>query len=152
MAFTAGQLGHVTEHNRLLGAPLGTLTGGYVQVVASQPSITTQVDLTGLVTPPLTVGSGRRIRIDAQVLFTSSVAGDYAQLLILEGATTLQIAEVPLPSTSGSTTCHASIPLTPSAGAHTYKLAAFRVVGTGSVTMQAFATIPAFIHVYDVGI
>jgi hypothetical protein len=48
-------------------------------------------------------------------------------------------------------TLHASVVLTPSAGSHTYKLSLARAAGTGSLTLGAGATFPAYIMVEGIG-
>ena len=152
MAIVAGDLGHVAEHNRLSGVPLGTLTSGYAQVTANQTGITTSVNLTGL-TVTVTVGSGRRIRISGQGWFSSSVASDTGQLLIQEGATVLNGGQVVTPAGAGQlASTFVSAILQPSAGAHTYKLTAARAGGSGSMTFNAGATFPAYILVEDIGV
>jgi len=147
MGFSAGQAGHLAEHDRL--QPLGTPSGGYAQVTANQTTITALVDLSGL-TVTVTVGSGRRIRITGYVLLSTTVSGDTFSVAIREGSTTLQVAQLTTTSTAQAQTLHPAVVLTPSAGPHTYKLSASRV-GTGTVTSNAGATFPAFILAEDIG-
>lgn len=152
-----GQFIFETDTNKLVGfggvdwAPRdagGQL--GYAQAVASQGSITTLVDLTSL-SVAVTVGTGRRVKITAACLAGSTVAADTIDLLIREGSTTLQIAEFRATAASSSESLQAAVVLTPSAGAHTYKLSMQRAAGSGTVTMTAGATFPAFILVEDMG-
>jgi hypothetical protein len=138
-----------------VGAPSGTsvrgtLPSGYAQVTANQASITTEADLTGL-TVTVTVNSGERIRITADVMVQGSVVNDFAYLRIKESTTVLQIRSLHISHTSDVMTLHASVVLTPSAGSHTYKLSLARAAGTGSLTLGAGATFPAYIMVEGIG-
>jgi len=126
---------------------VGTL--GYAQVTANQGGISTATDLTGLFVA-VTVTAGRRIRISASGLTDRTVANGTNSLLIQEGATQLQ--EINTQPLYGNAAQHyGAVILTPTGGAHTYKLALFRVTGTGTISLQAAATFPAFILVEDVG-
>jgi hypothetical protein len=119
---------------------------GYAQVTASQGSITTAVDLTGL-TVTVNVLSGQRIKITGFVAqFSSTVSTDVAQLMIYEGGTMLQATIQPLVTGAGAGITSISV-LSPTAGSHTYKLMALRTAGTGTITLNAAATYPAFILV-----
>ncbi len=118
---------------------------GYAEVMADQGSITTIVDLTSL-TATVTVAAGRRIRISAGCRHSNSGANSNV-LYIREGSTTLQTA-----SLIGSTSTqflNGAVVITPTAGAHTYKLSA--ETGGGTMTMRASSTSPAFILVEDIG-
>lgn len=114
--------------------PQGTL--GQALVTANQTSITTTVDVTGL-TKAVTVGAGRRIKISVQLSGQSTVAGDNFAVTINEGATVLDQVLVSL------STANLQVPfvlftiLTPTTGAHTYKVTIGRVAGTGTLTMVA---------------
>lgn len=146
---------HVADHNTIHDAindlsgayPLGTL--GYAQIVADQGGITTEVDLTGL-SAAVTVGTSRRIRISFQCLIAHNVASDMSRVSIKEGATLLTLAQSSLPDTNANFLC-GSVVLTPSAGAHTYKLTAKRDSGSGITTVSADAAFPAYILVEDIG-
>jgi hypothetical protein len=145
-AAVAGEVLTAANVNKIPGGWIG-----YAEVTANQGSITAQVDLTGL-SVAVTVGSSRRLRITAQAHFASTVASDGVALFIQEGATTLNVLGLQLPTSAGVTqgiTCAAVI--TPTAGAHTYKLQASRNTGTGTVNLAASATQPAFILVEDIG-
>lgn len=125
----------------------GTL--GYAQVVADQTGITTTVDLTGL-SVAATVGSGRRVKVSGHVGQFNRTAGTvtFVALYVYEGVTQLVGATEAVPNTYGG--ADVQVVLTPSAGAHTYKLrAATDAIGT--VTMTAGAVTPAFILVEDIG-
>lgn len=127
--------------------PVGQLA--YAQAVANQGSITTETDLTGLFVN-ISVPAGRVIRISSEVFPSSTVANDEMRLLIKEGATTLQIATLAENGANQATTIVGEVILSPSAGAHTYKLALVRQSGTGTITNNAGATFPSFINVEDI--
>jgi hypothetical protein len=129
--------------------PAGVL--GYAQVTASQGTYTALTDLTGLAVT-VTVGSGRRIRITGWAGQGSSTATDTMLLAIVEDATAIENAHVSAPGTTGG---HfgsvVSVVRQPTAGVHTYKLQGQRLTGAGNITMEASATVPAWIMVEDVG-
>ncbi len=117
----------------------------------NQGSITTAVDLTGLAVT-VTVASGRRIRISAQIELASTVATDSVAMTIMEGAT--QLKNIPLGAMTNANTAYqltGQVYLQPTAGVHTYKLQAARTLGSGTLTMSASGTDPAWIAVEDVG-
>lgn len=123
----------------------------YVQVEANQASITTAVDLTGL-SVLCYVGASRRIRISAQCNAFSTVAGDVILGRIQEGATNLGVfMRMKAVAANEPYMQSGSVSFQPSAGAHTYKLTLARENGTGTVTMGASSTNPAFILVEDIG-
>jgi len=144
--YTVGAVLTAAQQNDLAQ---GTL--GYAQVTANQGSITTVVDLTSL-TVTATLVAGRRIRITGQCLFQSTVADDTVELRIMEGGTQLTQIDVIARVASITATAHGSVILTPTAASHTYKLSALRASGTGTVTMTAGATFPAYILVEDIGV
>lgn len=120
----------------------GTL--GYAQVVADQTGIGTSVtDLTGL-SVPVTVGAGRRLRIWGQALWSSS---NEVNARVQEGGTSLGRIIQNTPGAAGH--LKGFVIVTPSAGAHTYKLTANSNVGT--VDMLAGADYPASVLVEDIG-
>jgi hypothetical protein len=130
--------------------PWGTLPGGYAQITANQAAITAEVDVTGL-TVTVTVGANRRIRISACANIAATVADDVAELRIKEGVTVLSFWDGVVRVVGGGQTMAPQVTLTPTAGVHTYKIAATLAIGTGSITVQAGATFPAFILVEDIG-
>lgn len=130
------------------GRSLGELA--YAQVIVNQGSITTEVDLTGL-TINIPDSTGRRVRISAETMFNSTVDGDRMRLHIKEGAAYLRLASVRAAPATGVASLATSITITPSAGVHTYKLAANRQTGTGTGTMSATSDGPTFIQAEDLG-
>jgi hypothetical protein len=127
--------------------PVGQL--GYAQVTASQGSITTQTDLIGL-SVNVVVPSGRILKISAQTLMNSTVADDVLGVEIMEGATRLAALRDNPSVANQNIEVSGSAIVSPSAGAHTYKLQALRFAGTGTVTMVAAADAPAYILVEDI--
>jgi hypothetical protein len=146
----AGTSKKITGAQIIAALPQGTLPSGYAEVTANQGTFTALTDLTSL-TVTVTIAAGRRIRVSALAAFSSSVSGDVAQFYIREGATSLQIVNVAC-ATSAGFYAVASVILTPSAAAHTYKLSAQRQGGTGNITMNAAAATPAYILVEDIGV
>lgn len=112
---------------------------GYAQSTTQQSSISTIVDLTGLATT-VSVPAGRKIKITGIAAnINSTVAGDKAQFRIYEGATQLNGSSIVFGTTVLGTSVSVQQTLTPSAGVHTYKLAAIRSNGTGTVATNADA-------------
>ncbi len=130
--------------------PQGTLSGGYAQAVASQGGITTVVDLTSL-TVTVTPLAGRRIKITGSIIVQSTVANDAILMRIQEGATVLHGAQMHVLVINQDDTLEKTVILQPTASAHTYKLTLQRAAGTGTITMSAAGTQPAFILVEDIG-
>ncbi len=129
--------------------PLGTL--GYAQVVSGQLSISSEVDLTGLAVT-VTVQAGRRIRITGSVSeFDNDANAGAITGRIKEGSTGLGMFLASSIVASGFVSAWGSVVITPTQGAHTYKLSAQKSVGAGTVSLFAAATQPAFILVEDIG-
>lgn len=127
----------------------GTGTLGYAQVTANQTGITAEVDLTGL-SVTVTVATSRRIKITGECLAQNSASGNVHALRIKEGTTQLQSRQLVSGAANSDESFHAEIPLTPTAGSHTYKLAFVAATGTSQLT--AASTFPAFILVEDIGV
>lgn len=154
-----GQLIFETDTNKYVGhggvdwAPRDA--GGqlnYAQVVAAQNGITAgPTDLTSL-SVAVTVGTGRRIKITGHGQLNYSDATTGHVIDVLEGAVTLgRVGGSPRMANTDVQVFDSSVILSPSAGAHTYKLSALRYVGAGNLNLQAAATNPAFILVEDIG-
>lgn len=125
------------------------MTLAYAEVTANQGSITTEVDLTSL-TVTVTVPAGRRIRLSGFCRAASAGAsGDRAEFRIKEGATVLQISDTGVDVATATYGCFVEVIILPTAGTHTYKLSLERF-GTGTITMNAGATFPAYIMAEDV--
>ena len=143
---TAGEVLTATNLERLAGGWIG-----YAEVTANQSGIgSTVTDLTGL-SVAVTVGPSRRIRISARVLVTGTVADTVAALLIREGGTTLTQGRCHIIGSTSANGLTSEVVLTPSTGAHTYKLSAQWAAGSGTITIEAAAGYPAFVLVEDIG-
>jgi hypothetical protein len=115
---------------------------GYVSVTANQTGITTITDVTSL-TLTFTPLTGQKIKLTAYLPYvTDTVAGDSLCATINEGATVLG-QSIQQSSVVGN--CFIVIVyLTPTAASHTYKVQLGRFTGTGTLTMNAGATFPAW--------
>lgn len=129
------------------GAPSSTLA--YAEILASQGSITTATDVTGL-SVTVTVPAGRRIRISSEAGISSTVATDGVDYQICEGATVLQDRTAKLDVQAPEVVIHTEVIVSPSAGTHTYKIRASRFAGTGTATVTAASNKPAYILVEDI--
>lgn len=119
---------------------------GYAEVTATQ-NFTTETDLTSLSVSVTVPSGGRKVRISATAAFSSTIADDFIALNIKESTTTLQQAQIRLSSANVEINLHKAVVLTPSAGAHTYKLSAVRTSGSGTCTLNVASTRPSFILV-----
>lgn len=129
------------------GAPSSTL--GYAQITADQTTITTITPITGL-SVNVVVPAGRRLKITAKAELLSTVSADKGSIFIRQDGTIIQGAATGLDVTPRNYSAVAEIVVTPSAGAHTYTVDAERTNGTGSMTVNASATSPAFLLVEDI--
>lgn len=123
---------------------------GYSQAVANQAFTSPAVDITNL-SVGVVVGTGRRIRISTRYYLTTSIAGDSVGWNILEGGTTLQLGDLWIGAAGRGVTGIVDVILTPTAGAHTYKVQGVRSAGSGTITNNAGATFPSYILVEDIG-
>lgn len=129
---------------------------GYAQAVTSQGGITVLVDITGLFIP-VTVGTGRRIKITAfGHVFSSEVTFNTGGCVvhIQEGATGLAGVQMFNLNSTAAHHFYLSSIISPSAGSHTYKVTIERNVGAGTLTVQSDVGTnrgPSFILVEDIG-
>jgi hypothetical protein len=130
--------------------PLGVLSGGRAIVTTTQGSITTAVDLTGL-TITVTPAAGRLIKVSFQLHIHSTVSGDVAGIFIQEGTTVLGQSYQGLQGVNFSQIVTGFVLLTPTNAAHTYKLTAQRITGTGTLQTDGSASFPEFILAEDIG-
>jgi len=140
---TAGEILTATNLEKLAGGWIG-----YVEVTADGSGFTVSTDLAGL-SVAVTVGPSRRIRITAAVRISNGTASTYANLFIQESTTVLALGVSDTAAAGVGYTFIAHAVLTPSTGAHTYKLVGQPNAGTA--TVRASATNPAFILVEDLG-
>ena len=124
---------------------------GYAAVTASQTGIgATETDLTGL-TIPVTVGTGRRIKVTASLSWDMDTTAAVGQIRIRQDGTEVQYLPVYAAAAGQSQVAHRSVVLSPTAGAHTYKLTGQRTSASGTLAIRAFGTDPSFILVEDIG-
>jgi len=139
---SAGDILTTTNFNKL---PNGLI--GYATATANQTGISSATDLTNL-SVTVTVNTSRIIVIRANLFVLQNTSTANVTLAIKESTTQLvQVNQNVVVSTYGQLT--PSVILTPSAGSHTYKLTLSTSAGT--VDLQAAATYPASIQVYDEG-
>lgn len=119
---------------------------GYSEVVANQ----TPGAVFNAVT--VTVPAGRRIRLTAKAFAWSTVANDVVALDIKEGTNVLQISQtvLALAGSNGNSSVQTEVVISPSAGTHTYTMVVRLSVGTGTISVSAGPSIPAFLLVEDV--
>lgn len=127
------------------GAPGSTLA--YAEVIANQGSITTEADLTGL-SVTVTVPAGRRLKIVGECHLANATADAITVFRLHQDGVQVQSRTLAKASAGTDQIAHLECVLTPTAGTHTYKLRAWAVSGT--VTMVAAVTVPAFILVEDI--
>lgn len=125
----------------ILGVPGTTIVG---------QSVTTETDLTGL-TVTATIGASRRIKLSYHVVISRSVLDGYSNMKIKEGVNVLSEIFITNDISGIGESRSGFVLLTPSVGLHTYKLSLTRGSGTGTSTLAATATYPAFFIVEDVG-
>lgn len=143
------EAGSIGSDQLVAAIPRGKL--GFSSKTANQGGITTSLtDITSL-SVSVTVGTGRLVRISGSVLIGSSAANDSISITTLEGAAVLQDTPSVSNAVSYDYTVHPSVVIAPSAGAHTYKFAAVRNAGAGTIHVTASAAVPSFILVEDIG-
>ncbi len=120
---------------------------GYSNVTSSQTGITTITDLTSL-SVAVTVNTSRIIKIEGFANYSQVTTGGVSNLVIRESSTTLGNAALNI-GASGNAGMFVAVIISPTTGAHTYKLSASTNLGT--VGTSASATQPAYIAVYDLG-
>lgn len=129
--------------------------GGLVMAYASKTTtetFTTLADVTGL-SLTFTAVAGRLYKIDLHGLLRSSVANDVAQLLIADSSNnTVSVGQAVCVNTTFAVTCSCFYLAAPSAGSVTYKARFVRSSGSGTCTLDAAATYPAYIIATDVGV
>lgn len=135
----------------LTAANLAKVAGGwigYAEATAAQTGIAAaNTDLTSL-SVAVTVGNARRIKVSWFVVVTQVTSAAGSSLRAAEGATQLNLSSLALAATESGTHTGAVI-LTPTSGAHTYKLTL--ATGAGTINTIASATIPCWILVEDIG-
>lgn len=120
------------------------------KITANQTTITSTVDVTGS-TVTFNALSSRTYLLTAEAYLFSTVANDAGIILIADASNTqLQSGEEFLSVVSVAARVSCSITVTGISGVVSYHLRAARGTGTGTLTMQAGATFPAFLRVEDI--
>jgi hypothetical protein len=121
---------------------------GYAEITASVAGLAAAgADITGLATT-VSVLSGQVVKITAFIpLFQSLTAGDLILLSIFEGASQIQACYSQTTATANLGGMYVSLTLSPSAGSHTYKLKAAKIIGAGTFDVFSSGIIKAFILV-----
>lgn len=135
--------------NTITTAPRGVLS----QVSATSSSSTTTSIVDWFTAPAFTVDGTRRVKATFTGTISATVGtADVAFLVLREGSTDLQFAQIEIPITGGGGTESVTSfwQGVPSAGSHTYKIS----VQANSGTLQgvAGATNPAFLLIEDIGV
>jgi hypothetical protein len=124
---------------------------GYGQAIANQGPFTAAVALTGLSVGPITLPAGRRIRVSVHSNWLASTAGNISRVRIRDNGANVHLAGIPVPVPAQLTALHTAAILSPAAGAHTFDCTGELISGTGSVTLGAAASYPAWLLVEDIG-
>jgi hypothetical protein len=144
----SGDVYTAANHARMPGGWIG-----YAEVTAPQLSVgTTEVDLTGL-TVTVTVGASRRVRVTGHGLLGANGGAVIPVGRIKEGTTELgRWAHHSLAGSGIYDMAEGAVVLTPTAGAHTYKMTLQDAgTGPGTITLQSSVLGPSFILVEDLG-
>jgi hypothetical protein len=120
---------------------------GYAEITASQGSITSEVDVTGL-SVTVFVPAGRKIKITGHAQFTNTNATQLNVIRLQEDGVQIEEAGMVDGSINTGETLHAQVVRSPAVGVHVYKMRA--AVGGGTGTLKAGPTQPAFIMVEDI--
>lgn len=121
------------------------------EVTANQTGITTITDLTGLGVT-VVVGANRRIKVTGFIhVSVDTVSDTTATLYVRDASGTLIVARNRPVGNSRQAGLMVQWIGTPDAGSWSPKLSLHREVGTGTLTMHASSTVPAFILVEDIG-
>lgn len=120
-------------------------------ITAAQSGITTVADITGL-SVTWTAAANRWYTITVEMFLYSSVGGDVAQIQIATPANVfIQLGQGTVTQSPLGQRFRTEIDVNPGAGSKTYKVRVSRAAGTGSLTVDALASYPAFIRVVDAG-
>lgn len=155
MATRTTSVGTQSNSDFLSSAEYNSAAGGwigYVTRTSDVSSLTTSDDTLTGVTVTVTVGTSRYIKITVFGRMISTVANDDANINIKESTTVLTGSTFTLNRTTlpyGHTV--EKVLAAPSSGSHTYFATGGLAAGTGSLTLKADATRPAWILVEDLG-
>ncbi len=153
MAVRTAYVGTQVSGDVLTAANFSKLPGGWIgdaQITSNQGSITTEVDVTGS-SLTVTVGTNRKLRLKGFALVSSTINADEIVIKIKEGSTQLTQDGTSIATQPRAQGLHPEVIITPTAGSHTYKMTILRNNGTGTVTLSASGSFPAFLIVEDIG-
>ena len=139
---------YATVVARLNALPRGVVASA--SVTASQGSITTVTDLTGL-SVSFTAEVGRKYRVTAAVEVLDSASSSVYVVSVKDGAFTLHRSTGVNGHTGSVTNTIVTPPISSYTGARTWKLTLERASGTGTLSTTPSATYPAHITVEDIG-
>jgi hypothetical protein len=123
----------------------------YAEITSNSASFTAIADVSGL-SAAFTAIAGRKYRTTFNGDVASTVAGDVILITVADAANAGKArATGRLGATSVSETFHTEVREATLSGATTRKIRAERVSGSGTCTIQAGATFPAFVLVEDIG-
>lgn len=114
---------------KLTAGPAGLL--GYAEQQGPQAVTGAEADLTGL-SVTFTVAAGRKVRLRAVVMDTHTVAAGWDHIYIREGVTLITEAQVTFSAGVAGLLVAERI-ITPTAGAHTYKVTFLAEAGTANI-------------------
>ena len=123
---------------------------GYSEVTSAQGGITSAVDLAGY-SVDITVPSSHRVRISAELSYTSTVAGDAPGIDFYEDGASVYVCNIHLVKANEGDIIKCDVILQPTAGAHTYKLRGYRAGGSGTISTNVSSGAPGYIMVEDIG-
>ena len=135
-------------HDTALGVPGGCIA--VAQLTAGFAFSTSPIDIPGLAVT-FTAAAGRRFKVTAEMYVQTTVTGDRIGFVIANAGGASLASAVFVATANNGEMITRSLITTPAAGPVTYKLRGYRAAGTGSVSMVATASDPAFIIVEDVG-
>jgi hypothetical protein len=143
-SFVPGDVLGAADMNNLPGG-----VKGFAQATTNQGGITTNVDVTGL-TVTFTAVANRYYRLTASLFPGSTVATDLIRVQITDGSNNVLTAGQ-VTAGAGTVTLERSVVRTFSAGSTTVKVRLQRNSGTGTITSNASADVPAQLIVDDIG-
>lgn len=125
---------------------------GYAQTTTGQSAIGTSLtDLTSLSVAVTVSSAARRIWIIGQVTVRQLTAAGTPTVQVWEGGTYLGVVGRTTLATSGFSTLHGGVLITPTSGAHTYKLRGLTTNNTMDVIADGTNFGPNSILVVDLG-
>lgn len=138
-----------------LTSTLAEYSKGYIthdELNADSATFTTLADISGF-SVTFTGEASRRYKLTLHAHIETSVAGDYARLIIATNAgTVIGDCKRELPVINESQGVSVVVIVQPGAGSVTYKVQGERITGTGNIKIDASATSLATLLVEDIGL